>query len=570
MKEKRQFWFRCGMRAAMLALFCLWMAGTALAKPPVYYAGQVKASQIKSDGNVNREVRIDGAYLTLILDTDLELIRLVPASGYEDTNLTIMGSGSHTLTLNSYDEDVWNSENPPAALKAGSLVIKGVSRVDATGVWYAITAKSGIRIYSSTVKVKAANVNLHSQNGDVFIQDSVIDCTYDGSSNGIAAVYGELAILDSTVQAYGSVTALRGGKVNLENSSVHIGSGCNGIASNTDMIIKGCTVQADAQGTGEFTTWAGISTNYGSLTITSSDVTTAGNPSGIYGGTAPGSKILIEGGTVRATGTKSAISSANPIQISDDLTVLDPVGGKMGKTSWEASLPYGIVTGDSKTAAHAVIGPVPSEVKETITPDTPVKGETLEEKILGLKEEEDPEGTSFAILRPKGSAKSKTSVRLSWKKMAGATSYVVYGNKCGKKHYRQLATVSRTSWTHKKLKKGTYYKYIVVAKKGSSAIGASKAIFVATSGGKYGNPKGVSLDKKTLKLKKGKAKTVKAALKTGGQKVRTYRKIRFESSKPEVATVSAKGKIKAVSKGSCYIYAYAQNGVSARIKVTVR
>ena len=571
MKEKKQVWFHCGIRVALFALFCLWMTGTALAKPPVYYSGQVKASRIKEDGNFNREVRIDGGYLILILDTDLALTRLVPAPGYEDTNLTIMATGNHTLTLDSRAVDVWNDSNPPAALKAGNIVIKGVSQVHAMSIWYAIQAKNKITINSSKVKAESANVDLCAQNGNIEIQDCEIDCTYESGSNGIAAVYGELSILDSTVRVYGSSSGMRGNMVKLENSSIHADSSCNGISSNADMTIKDCTIKADATGKGEFSNWAGINANHGSLTIISSDVTAAGSPSGIYGGTPSGSKILIEGGTVRATGTKSAISSANPIQISDDLTVLDPVGGKLGKTSWEASLPYGIVTGDSKTAAHAVIGPVPSEPKSTITPDTPVKGDALEKKILDQKEEKDLEGTSFINLRAKGSAKSKTSIRLSWKKIAGATSYTVYGNKCGRKYYTKLGTVSsRTSWTHKKLKKGTYYKYIVVAQKGSNAIGASKAIFVTPSGGRYGNPKGVSLDRKTLKLKKGKLKTVRATLKTGGWRVRTYRRIRLESSNSEVATVSAKGKIRAVSKGSCYIYAYAQNGVSARMKVTVR
>ena len=34
-----------------------------------------------------------------------------------------------------------------------------------------------------------------------------------------------------------------------------------------------------------------------------------------------------------------------------------------------------------------------------------------------------------------------------------------------------------------------------------------------------------------------------------------------ESSNPKVATVSAKGMIKAKKKGTCYIFAYSQNGL---------
>ena len=62
---------------------------------------------------------------------------------------------------------------------------------------------------------------------------------------------------------------------------------------------------------------------------------------------------------------------------------------------------------------------------------------------------------------------------------------------------------------------------------------------------------------------------VPAALKKGSLKVKTHRKVAWESSNISIAKVSSKGKITAVKKGTCYIYAYAQNGVCATIKVTV-
>ena len=47
-------------------------------------------------------------------------------------------------------------------------------------------------------------------------------------------------------------------------------------------------------------------------------------------------------------------------------------------------------------------------------------------------------------------------------------------------------------------------------------------------------------------------------------------KVRYLSSDPKIATVSAKGKIKAKAKGTCKIYVCAVNGVSKTIKVTVK
>ena len=73
-----------------------------------------------------------------------------------------------------------------------------------------------------------------------------------------------------------------------------------------------------------------------------------------------------------------------------------------------------------------------------------------------------------------------------------------------------------------------------------------------------------------MKLKVGKAKTVKvkAAKKTGT--VRNHRKNQFESSNTSVATVTKQGKIKAAGKGSCEIFCYGQNGIYKIVKVMVQ
>ena len=52
--------------------------------------------------------------------------------------------------------------------------------------------------------------------------------------------------------------------------------------------------------------------------------------------------------------------------------------------------------------------------------------------------------------------------------------------------------------------------------------------------------------------------------------VKKHAPLRYESSNPKIAKVTAKGKIKALKKGKCYIYAYAQNGTFAKVKVTVK
>ena len=78
------------------------------------------------------------------------------------------------------------------------------------------------------------------------------------------------------------------------------------------------------------------------------------------------------------------------------------------------------------------------------------------------------------------------------------------------------------------------------------------------------------LNKKKVSLKKGKSVKLTATIVKKGKKPYSYRKVLFESSNTKIATVNRKGVIKAKKKGSCYIYAYAQNGVYKRIKVTVK
>ena len=74
----------------------------------------------------------------------------------------------------------------------------------------------------------------------------------------------------------------------------------------------------------------------------------------------------------------------------------------------------------------------------------------------------------------------------------------------------------------------------------------------------------------SFELIKGKTFTLKAAAVSKGGKNKIHRKICFESSNTDIATVSSKGKIKAKKAGVCYIFAYAQDGTYKSIKVSVK
>ena len=216
-----------------------------------------------------------------------------------------------------------------------------------------------------------------------------------------------------------------------------------------------------------------------------------------------------------------------------------------------------------------------SDAEDALWQSSPSAETTTASVTAANTDKGDPKGSSFAALQPKAAGANR-SVKLSWKKLSQADGYLVYGAACGKK-MKLLADVSASvhSYQHKKLKKGTYYKYIIAAyqKKGGEkrTIATSVSVHAATAGGKYSNPaaiKPVSGRKLTLKCKK--SKTLQLTVKSSG-KVRVHiAKIRYESDNEKIAAVSRKGKVMAKAKGSCTVYAYTQNGFCQKIKVTVK
>ncbi len=194
---------------------------------------------------------------------------------------------------------------------------------------------------------------------------------------------------------------------------------------------------------------------------------------------------------------------------------------------------------------------------------------------------EEPENTEFNLLQARSGKVAKNSIQIKWKKVPGAKKYVIYGNKCGTKYkYKKLTTTAKTAFSYKKVAgkkvtKGTYFKFIVYAvdAKGN-IISTSKTVHVATKGGKVGNDKSVktAAKKNKVALKRGQRFRLKAKAVPDSKKlkVRRHRGMAYESSNPKVAKISNKGVIKAVGKGTCHVYAYTQNGVFAKVKVTVK
>ena len=207
--------------------------------------------------------------------------------------------------------------------------------------------------------------------------------------------------------------------------------------------------------------------------------------------------------------------------------------------------------------------------------------EAAEKAILGMTSDADPAGSRIVPLKAKSTKQTKKSVKVNWNKTSGAVKYVVYGNKCGKKNkMKRLKITTKSSINFKKIagkkvKKGTYYKFIVVALgKDNNVVSTSKVVHIASKGGKNGNYSKLTIKtpkKSKAVLTAGKTLQIRAKLtKAKKVKVRKHIGLRYESSDTSVATVSKKGKVTAVSAGTAKITVYTQNGLSKTVTITVK
>lgn len=184
---------------------------------------------------------------------------------------------------------------------------------------------------------------------------------------------------------------------------------------------------------------------------------------------------------------------------------------------------------------------------------------------------------------------TSNSNTISWNKVKGVKGYQIYACKCDHKKNKTkltlLATVksNKTSYKIKNLKKNTFYEYKVVAYRKVNgkkvAIGKSLELHAVTASKscKYSNPTSIKVKQKNKVVSSISVKVKKTAqLKSSpvmpkGKKLKGHTaKIRYISSKSSIASVNQKGKITGKKKGTCYVYAVGQNGVTKKIKVKVK
>ena len=285
------------------------------------------------------------------------------------------------------------------------------------------------------------------------------------------------------------------------------------------------------------------------------------------------------------SGCKKLFADADAAkEINKEDTVIKATGHKSEKIAGKAATytENGLTEGSKCSICGTVI------VAQKVIPKKDIKGDVknptsvnrVEKKITANRNDGDIAGSTFKIFQLRAKKTGRNYINLSWTKVKGASGYIIYGNRCnsnGKVYpLRKVISTAKMSQKIMKLKKGTYYKYVVIAYKmtgaGQKVIASSKTIHVATIGGKVGNYKKVKLNKKIVKLKCGKVFKIKAEQVPEKKKlkVKRHRDLCFESSNPAIAAVSASGRVKAKEKGRCVIYVYSQSGtfnkMTARVK----
>ena len=187
----------------------------------------------------------------------------------------------------------------------------------------------------------------------------------------------------------------------------------------------------------------------------------------------------------------------------------------------------------------------------------------------------------LSLLLATGKQSGKRGVKLSWTKCKNISGYEVYWSYCdGKNNYKIAKTIKaagKQTWTHKNLKTNRTYKYFIVTYKmvdgNKYYIARSPAIHVAMKYDKQTNVRKIKVNKSKITLKKGKTFQIKTKLRLENRKKKVLShvaKLRYYTDNSKVAVVSAKGKISAKRKGKCTIYVIANNGVSKKMKVTVK
>lgn len=160
----------------------------------------------------------------------------------------------------------------------------------------------------------------------------------------------------------------------------------------------------------------------------------------------------------------------------------------------------------------------------------------------------------------KALSSGKTTIKVSWKKVAGAEKYQVYRYYSKTKSWKLAKTTTATSVKFTGLAKSTTYKYKVRA-----VAGEKKSAFSTVVSSKTGVVTKISLNTSSETIYRDQSYQLKATV-TAKAPSKT---VKWTSSNTKVATVSSSGKVTAKGAGTATITAKAHNGAAATCKITI-
>lgn len=220
--------------------------------------------------------------------------------------------------------------------------------------------------------------------------------------------------------------------------------------------------------------------------------------------------------------------------------------------------------------------PAPDDIDWT-DPDAVAKnGKTVYDNRLSLNE-------GLKVSQPGSQAV------VQWSSVPGANRYEIYAAYCGNKFGKKPNMVVRKAGKNKvvikkldgkKLKLKKNYKFFIAAYKVENGVKykLAKSIIahiVGRKNKKYSNPKKLTIPKKTMAMKPDKTTLLKPKVVLVNPKRKSLSdhhapKFRYASSNRSIVSVTKKGKIKTLGKGTCYVFIYAKNGYAKKVKITVR
>ncbi len=411
----------------------------------------------------------------------------------------------------------------------------------------------------------------------------------DGNVEAEKIVSGDTTV---TAPEGGKVTADKDGKITVPaGGTVQSGDGTVTTLPNGGSVDKDGNVEADKIVNGDTTVTA---PEGGSLTADKAGNITV--PAGGKVETGDGKELTLpNGGTV----DKDEKVEADKI-VSGDTTVTAPEGGKVtadkdGKITVPAggtvdkggtvtTLPNGgTVDKDGTISQTPPQTPNPPSNLPSNPPTNPPAnpGGTVSPEEVAKNSEKLNSGVSAGW---KGN-----SFRLGWQAVPGAEGYDIFADRCGKKLGKKSliktvkgnkTSVSLAKIAGKKLSGRKNYKVRIKAWKQVDGkkvyIGSSKTYHVAgRKHKKYTNAKKLIPKKKKYTLRKGENASLKVRIVKQSKKKKLLpnghgAKLRYFSDNKEVVTVTSKGKVKAKGQGTCYVYVTALNGISVKIKITVK